>query len=82
MLKDELLIKPDDEFILHEFHLWRGAQKNEINKLFDNTINNGNFNNRYKYDEHLKFRLRYTFVSQLTKVIDRGCIYTLTRQLF
>lgn len=79
LLRDQLMIFQGDEFIINEFHMWRGPQ---INNPFENTTSCKIYNNSLHDEENLKFRLRYTFVNNIMKAIDRRCAYTIIKDLF
>lgn len=80
LLRDQLIVEDGDEVIINEFHIWRGSQKNELNKLFDVACKS-----TYKgsqYEDNLKLRFRYSFVNKHIKAVDRCCVYILTKYLF
>lgn len=79
LLRDQLLVVQGDEFILNEFHMWRGPQ---VNNPFENSIASNSSCNNSLQEENLKLRLRYTFINQFMKAIDRRCAYTLIKNLF
>lgn len=82
LLRDQLLVVQGDEFTINEFHMWRGPQKNQVDNPFENATVNESSKDRSQQEENIKLRLRYTFVNQFMKAIDRRCAYTLTKQLF
>lgn len=82
LLRDQLLVEEGDEFILNEFHMWRGPQEYQDNRLRGVNFKNKNSFQRSETEENLKLRLRYTFVNKHIKAIDRRCVYTLNKQLF
>lgn len=75
-----MIVEEGDEVIINEFLMWRGPQKNKLNKLFDAVCNSTCKTSQY--EENLKLRLRYTFVNKHIKAVNRCCIYTLTKHLF
>lgn len=81
LLRDQLLVVEGDEFIINEFHMWRGKQ-NLVNNPFEKTTVSKSSSNNSPDEENIKLRLRYTFVNTYMKAIDRRCAYTLTKQLF
>lgn len=82
LLRDQLLVEEGDEFTLNEFHMWRGPQENQENKLLGINPKDKNSFQKSETEEHLKLRLRYTFVNKYVKAIDRRCVYVLPKQLY
>jgi len=82
LLRDQLLVNENDEFIINEFCMWRGPQSNQGNTPSNETTNNEIICLRSAYEENLKLRLMYTFVNEQTKAINRRCAYTVTKYLF
>lgn len=81
LLRDQLIVREGDDFIINEFHMWRGPQENEENKLFEGTVCE-NTCNKKAFEENLKIRLSYTFVNKYNKAIDRRCAYILVKKFF
>lgn len=82
LLRDQLIIQSGDLFTINEFTMWRGPQKDKLNKQFDQQIINKNTCDRSNYDECLKLRLRYSFINEYMKATDRQCAYTLNKYVF
>lgn len=82
LLRDQLLVNNEDEFIINELHIWRGPQKNSTNKLLDKIICSKNYYGNSNYEQSLKFRLSYTFKNKYIQATNRRCLYTLNKHLF
>lgn len=82
LLRDQLLVNNGDRFILNELHIWRGPQKNSINKMFDRIISSKNYYGNSNYEQNLKFRLSYTFMNKYIQATNRQCLYILNKYLF
>jgi len=82
LLRDQLLVEQGDKFKINEFRMWRGPQQSQKTMLVgENTITKSTCT-RFGPEENLKLRLRYTFINNKTKAINRRCAYTLVKQLF
>lgn len=78
LLRDQLLVENGDVFEINEFCMLRGPQQNPKKETIDcqNTLK------RFRYEENLKLRLRYTFINKYVKAMNRRCAYTVIKYLF